>query len=237
MNTSFQLGSGYARPVANARSVRAVPPALTWQPSLLGAAARPGADPVRPDCTFATVARVELDDRCWLDLGRGWLAGADVLFERVYREAPWQARAVPMYGRIVSEPRLTAWWDGGLDDPRLPRGVAAISAALTGRYGVALPAVSAALYRDGRDSVAMHGDRVSADLPHPLVAIVSLGGPRTLLVRSKAGGSPARRIVLASGDLLVMGGACQERWQHGVPKVASAPPRISIQLRQRPEVA
>jgi alkylated DNA repair dioxygenase AlkB len=199
---------------------------LTWQPSLLG-----GAPAVRPDATFASVRRVALDHWCWIDLAPGWLAGADDLFESLLACAPWRAREVPMYGRMVAEPRLTAWWEGGVADPALPAGVAEIAAALGERYGAELTAVGAALYRDGRDSVAMHSDRVARELPHPLVAIVSLGGPRRLLVRPKQGGGSSRSFVLGPGDLLVMGGACQERFEHGIPKVAAAPPRISLQLR------
>jgi alkylated DNA repair dioxygenase AlkB len=34
-----------------------------------------------------------------------------------------------------------------------------------------------------------------------------------------------------TGDLLVMGGSCQRTWQHCVPKVAHAEPRISVTFR------
>ncbi len=39
---------------------------------------------------------------------------------------------------------------------------------------------------------------------------------------------------LGGGDLLVMGGTCQRTWEHGVPKVAHADLRISVQFRSAP---
>jgi len=41
------------------------------------------------------------------------------------------------------------------------------------------------------------------------------------------------KLDLASGDLLAMGGSCQRTWQHCVPKVARAAPRISLTFRHR----
>src|SRR5205823_15106974 len=99
--------------------------------------------------------------------------------------------------------------------------------------------VGAALYRDGRDSVAWHGDRIPAEIVEPVVALVSLGSPRTLRMRSRqmrrpAGASRRRdtpAFTFAPGDLFVMGGASPRTWEHSVPKVASAGPRLSLQFR------
>jgi alkylated DNA repair dioxygenase AlkB len=102
--------------------------------------------------------------------------------------------------------------------------------ALSERYEVEFTSVRANLYRDGRDSVAWHGDRVARDLPNAFVAIVSLGGRRRFLLRPKGGGRSVR-FDPGPGDLLVMGGSCQRDWQHTVPKVAAAQPRISLTFR------
>ena len=86
-------------------------------------------------------------------------------------------------------------------------------------------------YRDGRDSVAPHADRELRDLDDTLVAILTLGAARPFLLRPQGGG-PAIDLHPASGDLLVMGGACQATWEHAVPKVAAgAGPRISASIR------
>ena len=96
-----------------------------------------------------------------------------------------------------------------------------------------LSEISLAGYRDGRDSVAFHGDRVGRERDDTIVAIVSFGAPRRFLLRP-AGGGPSRAFDLGWGDLLVMGGTCQRTWEHAVPKMASAAPRLSVQFRPQP---
>jgi hypothetical protein len=63
-----------------------------------------------------------------------------------------------------------------------------------------------------------------------LIAIVTLGATRPFLIRP-LGGGPSRNVRPGSGDLLIMGGRCQHAWEHGVPKVATCGPRISVTLR------
>jgi alkylated DNA repair dioxygenase AlkB len=102
---------------------------------------------------------------------------------------------------------------------------------LESAYRVRFSGVSAILYRDGRDSVAWHGDRIGrGEREDTMVAIVSLGDPRRLALRPRGGGASIS-FTMGHGDLLVMGGSCQRTWEHAVPKVASAGPRISVQFR------
>jgi alkylated DNA repair dioxygenase AlkB len=131
-----------------------------------------------------------------------------------------------MYDRTVVEPRLTTrvW-----DDP--PEPLPAMAAALGRHYGTDLATVSANLYRDGRDSVAWHGDRVGRRRAEAVVAIVSLGSPRRFLLRPKGGGR-SLRLMPGPGDLLVLGGTCQRTWQHSVPRCAAAGPRVSVMFRE-----
>ena len=105
-----------------------------------------------------------------------------------------------------------------------------LRAALQQHYGVKLGGVGLNYYRDGHDSVAPHRDRELRQLDDTIVAIVTLGAKRPFLVR-RHGGGPSIDISPASGDLLVMGGACQQHYEHGVPKVAHAGPRISASYR------
>jgi alkylated DNA repair dioxygenase AlkB len=132
-----------------------------------------------------------------------------------------------MFERIVDVPRLSATeWAGRL--PALDE----MARGLGERYGVALPAISANLYRDGRDSVAWHGDRIGRVRSDAVVAILSLGSDRTLLLRPNGGGASIS-FTMRSGDLVVQGGTCQRTFEHCVPKRADAGPRISVMFRQR----
>jgi alkylated DNA repair dioxygenase AlkB len=101
---------------------------------------------------------------------------------------------------------------------------------LSGRYGEDFARIGLGYYRDGRDSVAFHGDYVARELPSALVASVSTGAPRRFLLRPSGGGA-SRALTLGWGDLLVMGGTCQRTWQHAVPKCSRALPRIAILFR------
>lgn len=195
--------------------------ALAWQPSLLDAAGP------RFDTRFRDLRRRELGSGAWLDLVPGWVDGAGALFQAVLAAASWAEHHRPMYDRVLLEPRLTTRaWD---DHPPV---VHEMAAALGRRYRRDLAVVSANLYRDGRDSVAWHGDRVGRQRDDTVVAIVSLGSPRRFLLRPTTGGR-SLRFTPAAGDLLVLGGTVQRTWQHAVPKVARAGPRISLMFRER----
>lgn len=180
------------------------------------------------------ITRHELTGGAWLELGRGWLADGDALFERLLTGVAWRAARRPMYDRIVDVPRLTAHFEPGdaWPDPQL----AELRDAVNERYAPALgePLVSAGLclYRDGNDSVAWHGDTIGrAKHDDTVVAIVSLGAERSLALRP-VGGGRSIRLRVAHGDLVVMGGSCQRTWEHAVPKTARpVGPRISVQFR------
>ena len=172
--------------------------------------------------------RLELDGQSWIDAAARWLTGADELFEQLLAGLRWTRAERPMYGQMVEEPRLGAHLR--LRSAGVPAVVQEMASALDNRYGTGFSSVWVNLYRGGRDSVAWHSDRIGIDPAGALVAIVSLGGPRRFLLRP-AGGGRSRSFTLASGDLLVMGGACQQNWEHSVPKVAAAPPRMSVTLR------
>jgi alkylated DNA repair dioxygenase AlkB len=194
--------------------------ALSWQPSLLG-----GETPAF-DAALAGLERHDLGQGAWYDVLPGWVSGADAVFADLMERAPWASHERPMYDRTVVEPRLTTrvW-----DDPPPP--LPAMGEALSAHYGTDLGTVSANLYRDGRDSVAWHGDRVGRRRAHTVVAIVSLGAARRFLLRPMGGGR-SLRLLPGPGDLLVLGGTCQRTWQHSVPKCASAGPRISVMFRE-----
>lgn len=194
--------------------------ATAFQPSLFGAG-----DP-EPDASFAGLRRYELDERSWIDLAPGWLAGADTLFLELADSAPWTQRDRWMYDRRVTEPRLTCTWDLG-DAPDI---VDELGSVLSRHYEVAFDTVAANYYRSGHDSVAWHGDTVRKTLERPLVAIVSLGNRRRFGLRPRGGGR-AHWFTVDGGDLLVMGGRSQHEWEHSVPKATRRGPRISVTYR------
>ena len=196
-------------------------------------------DTVDDDAGFAPLAeahRLPLGPGAWLDLLPGWLHGADAVFDTLLTDVPWRAERRQMYERVVDVPRLTAFYDEGapLPHPALAEARERLSAHYAAELGEPFVTVGLCLYRDGRDSVAWHGDRIGRSRESDtMIAIVSLGSARHLALRPRDGG-PSRRYALGHGDLVVMGGSCQRTWDHAVPKTnAAVGPRISAQFRVR----
>ena len=184
----------------------------------------------------SSVRRTTLTRGAWIDLRPGWVGGAGALFDRLAMAVPWHAERRRMYDRTVAVPRLLKFYGEGetLPDSVLDVAKEALSAHYGAELGEPFRTAGLCLYRDGADSVAWHGDRVGRGRSEDtMVAIVSVGAPRGLLLRPRGGG-PALRHELGHGDLLVMGGSCQRTWEHAVPKTARpAGPRISVQFRPR----
>jgi alkylated DNA repair dioxygenase AlkB len=180
------------------------------------------------------LTRTTLAHGAWVDVLPGWIRGADALFERLAEAVPWRGERRKMYDRVVAVPRLLSYYGEGqpLPDPALEAARLAVDAYYRPALGEPLCTAGLCLYRDGRDSVAWHGDTSGRQARETVVAIVSLGNPRALLLRPGHGGGPALRFMVGHGDLLVMGGTCQRTWQHAIPKTTRATgPRISVQFR------
>ena len=200
-------------------------PDLTWQPSLFD-----DIDEVKADPGFSGLERISLDPDAWVDHVPHWVSGADALFAELLDGKEWGQRSRHMYDGKVQEPRLTWSWRASSGEPLEPVVLDEMRRLLGERYSVRFDSAGLNLYRDGRDSVAWHGDRIDSSIEKPLVALVSVGAPRKFLLRPKGGGR-SRSFLLGRGDLLVTGGTTQRTWEHSVPKVAKAEPRISIAFR------
>lgn len=201
------------------------------QASLFDAAEESGACALTP--LSGNVTRHSLDHGAWVDVRPGWVAASLDLFDALHTHTPWRAERRQMYDSVVDVPRLAAYFGERepLPHPTLPLARDALSTHYRDTLPEGFATAGLCLYRTGADSVAWHGDRIGRGrTDDTLVVIVSLGSPRTLLLRPRGGG-PSRKFVLGSGDLLVMGGTCQRTWDHCVPKTTGAGPRISVQFR------
>jgi alkylated DNA repair dioxygenase AlkB len=209
---------------------------VAFQPSLLELAEEAvGAGPLDG------LVRTPLSRGAWVDHLPGWFSGADEVFPQLVHDIPWRAERREMYDRVVDVPRLVHTYGIGerLPHPALERAREALNAHYLAELGEPFVTAGCCFYRDGRDSVAWHGDTVPLSgggrghSPDTMVAIVSFGSPRKLLLRPR-GGSTQVVHQLGHGDLVVMGGSCQRTWEHAVPKTSRpVGPRISIQFRPR----
>jgi alkylated DNA repair dioxygenase AlkB len=202
-----------------------------YQPSLLDAADRVSVGPLA-----GALHRTTLGAGAWLDVLPGWVRGADTLFETLMRAVPWRGERRQMYDRVVVVPRLLCFYDEQepLPDQALLDAKLALDSYYADELGEPFRTAGLCLYRDGRDSVAWHGDTIGRSRTEDtMVAIVSVGSPRSLQLRPRHGG-PTVHHELGHGDLIVMGGSCQRTWEHAIPKTSRfVGPRISIQFRPR----
>ena len=200
-----------------------------YQPSLLDSGPKIAVSAITPGDE-----RTVLAEGAWVELRRNWVSGSDRLFDHLVEAVPWRVERRRMYERVVDVPRLVSFYDEErpLPDPALETMRATLSEDYWPELGEPFRTVGLCLYRDGNDSVAWHGDTIGrASTEDTLVAIVSLGTPRSFLLRPRGGGS-SRHFALGRGDLLVMGGSCQRTWEHCVPKRSHTEgPRLSIQFR------
>lgn len=192
----------------------------------------PGIDP------DATIERIALDERSWVDLGRGWVRDADVLYRWLVEHVQWQSSRVYRYDHWRDEPRLGAGFSTRrpLPHPALTE----IHRTLRARYGVEFDGLALAYYRNGRDGQAFHRDRDMRYLDDTIIALVTFGARRSWLLRPRSRpdrflaeqGGATHDFAPRGGDLLVMGGACQLGWEHSVPQVPGLQTgRISAQFR------
>ena len=187
--------------------------------------------------SLSGVRRTVLSRGAWIDVLPGWLSGADAVFSRLVGAVPWRAERRQMYERVVDVPRLTSFYeeDDDLPDTILTEARDRLSAWYADELGEPFSTAGLCYYRDGRDSVAWHGDTIGrGSAEDTMVAIVSVGAPRALWLRPRRGGGAVVRHALGHGDLIVMGGSCQRTWEHAIPKTSGyVGPRISIQFRPR----
>ena len=187
-----------------------------FQPDLFGKAF----DPSR--------GRIELSATSWIEWLPGWLEEPGALFECLRASLPWEQRDRRMYEKTVTEPRLTA----EIADVALaPSSLRAAAERLHTQYRVWYDHLWVNFYRDGRDSTAWHGDRISCRRDDCIVPVLTLGATRRFLIKPRDGG-PAQALWPDSGDLVVMGGRCQVDWVHSVPKAPDVgAPRISVNFQ------
>jgi len=170
-------------------------------------------------------------------------AESDQLFASLLTNTQWGQGEIKLYGRVYSEPRLTAWHGdegkrysySGLTLHPLPwtETLLAIKTRVDEAAGVTFNSVLLNLYRDGRDSNGWHQDNEPELGRNPVIASVSFGAARRFQMRHKQRADlPRLDIDLEHGSLLLMAGPTQHFWQHQIPKTAKpVGQRINLTFR------
>jgi alkylated DNA repair dioxygenase AlkB len=187
-----------------------------------------------------------LDGGGTLRLFEAWLDApeADAALDEILQSTPWAQQHIVLFGRRIAQPRLSTWMGdpdatytySGLTQRPAPwtLPVAALRARVEATTGRPFNGVLLNLYRDGNDSMGLHADDERELGEDPAIASVSLGAERTFLLkpRKRRGVAPVR-VALPHGSLLVMDGAVQRAWVHGLPKEPSVrAPRVNLTFRR-----
>lgn len=160
-------------------------------------------------------------------------ATARAWFDVLHARAAWTHLQRPMYDRIVDVPRLLAGYAVDAMPGDLP--LSGLLACVQAKAPAPYSRIGMNLYRDGRDSVAMHGDKLHMVAAGHPVTLVSLGAPRRMLIRARAGRRDTVAVDLEPGSVLSMSHASQTTHEHGIPKTRHPQgPRISVVFRVRP---
>jgi alkylated DNA repair dioxygenase AlkB len=158
----------------------------------------------------------------------------DALVGELLETTRFAADSRIMYGKRVAVPRLTASRGDAMSQPWTP-GLLAVRERLEALLATGFDYVFVNRYRDGRDSVAWHGDH---EVSGKVVASLSLGATRQFDLRPKRETDLRQRTItvdVAHGDLIVMRGETQRYWEHRVrkdPLVHES--RINLTFRQHP---
>jgi alkylated DNA repair dioxygenase AlkB len=180
------------------------------------------------DARFTTAKRSALDAHSWVDVVTGWMSGSHLLFQQLATGEPWLQRDRRLFDRTFREPRLMAEYQSLCN---APEALVDAAQALSRHYGIEYDSLWLNLYRNGQDSTGWHRDRFSCRRSECTVPVLTLGASRRFLIKPRAGGSSVI-FKPGSGDLIVMGGRCQEDWLHGVPKeLGIAERRISVNFQ------
>ena len=190
------------------------------------------------------MARIALADDTWLDLQLEWLSAGEAqrCLAAVRAEVTWAEREIVLYGKRIMQPRLVGWagevpyrYSGQTLEPRaFTATVRALTDSVNTFAGTRFNHVLLNRYRDGRDNMGLHADD-EPELGHdPVVATLSLGATRRLsLVPRRPRDGARRSLELPAGSLLVMRGACQRRFRHGIPREPRVTDeRVSLTFRQ-----
>jgi alkylated DNA repair dioxygenase AlkB len=158
-------------------------------------------------------------------------ADPDLLLNQLIEQTPWRTEVINLWGKEHQQPRLAAWYGdagarytySGLSLDPLPWSVllSTLRSRVEALSGAAFNSVLLNYYRDHRDSMGMHSDDEPELGRNPTIASVSLGAQRTLVLKHKSRKElKPIHLPLDHGSLLLMKGATQHNWKHGINKVS-----------------
>ncbi|PZR22312.1 MAG: alpha-ketoglutarate-dependent dioxygenase AlkB [Flavobacterium psychrophilum] len=162
---------------------------------------------------------------------------ADNYYQRLLQDTPWRQYQMPMYDKMVTAPRMIAWYGEQEDNENTQpwtQELLELRSKVEKETGLKFNAVLLNLYRNGNDSVAWHTDKEHRIGRNPNIASLTFGQTRPFRFRHKTNKDIAQvEIPLHHGTLLLMSGSTNTFWEHHIPKSSKEMlPRINLTFRQ-----
>lgn len=165
------------------------------------------------------------------------------LLDELIATTPWRSEQITVWGKTYPQPRLIAWYGDNSQSysysgvtlnalpmtptlHRLKNKVEALSR-------ITFNSVLLNYYRDHRDGMGFHADDEPELGPSPVIASVSFGETRQFVMQHKSCKHVKNvKLPLPCGSLLLMKGATQANWKHGIPKISTpCGPRVNLTFR------
>ena len=153
---------------------------------------------------------------------------ADVYFEYLRNNMPWQQDDIKIFGKIYPQPRLTALFATNEKSYKysnitmIPKQFTSellqIKTDIEEMSQHEFTTVLLNLYRNGNDSNGWHADNEKALGTNPVIASMSFGATRAFHFKHRSIIEEKYKLDLEHGSLLIMKGEMQHFWLHQIPK-------------------
>lgn len=151
-------------------------------------------------------------------------------FNQLKSKIDWQQEPIKIFGKMIMQPRLTAWYGNEGKSYRYsgiemqPKTwiieLLDIKQRIERFTKCSFNSVLLNFYRSGSDSMGWHSDDEKELGKNPTIASVSFGAERVFLFKHRSEKHLRKKLPLTNGSLLVMSGNTQHFWHHAIPKTA-----------------
>ena len=175
------------------------------------------------------------DKQSWVLHVENWMPPSNAKeFKGEWDLHPTKRHQLKLYGKVISEKRWSLMWGisyhySGATNAALPLTAAGPMVqklvqtvnTLSTELATTPVTYNAVLqnWYEPQDTISLHADNERKHNPDAPIWSLSWGGTRRFVLRSKTEPSSRTELWLRSGDLVIMGGTCQQTHKHEVPPV------------------
>ena len=167
----------------------------------------------------------------------------EAMLRKLIEDVKWRQESIRIYGKVMPQPRLIAWYGdpgkkydySGISLTPLPWSdlLREIKRRVEDCTDQRFNSVFLNLYRNHNDSMGFHSDDERELGLEPAIASVTFGATRVFVMKHKKDAELAPvKIPLEAGSVLLMKGATQRFWKHGILKqTRPCGPRVNLTFR------